>query len=54
MDGPETWLMIVAGSLVVIGLVAQFVPTSKHREDTVAYWKRKIAENGRKQQWGGR
>ena len=54
MDGPETWLMIVAGSLVVIGLFAHLVPTRKQSEDIVAYWKRKIAENGRKQQWGGR
>lgn len=54
MDGPESWLMIVAFLLVVIGVVAHLVPTRKQREDTVAYWKRKIRENGKRQQWGGR
>lgn len=54
LDGPETWLLITCLILVVIGILAQFVPTRKHEEDTTAYWKRKISESGKRQQWGGR
>ena len=49
----ELWLALTAIALIVLWLVAE-VSTYKHREDATAYWKRKIAENGKRQQWGGK
>ena len=49
----EVWLALTAIVLIVLWIVAE-VSTRKNEEDTTAYWKRKIAENGRRQQWGGK